>query len=295
MNDGVCDYDLCCDGSDEWAKVGGKVCQNKCKEVGKEWRKHDEQRQKALGAAAKRRKELVAEAARLKKEIEDRIQSLGTQIEGSVIKVKDLEAALAEVERKEKGKIVRGPGKASRTSMLAGLAKDRIEELRGALLEVWGQRDAAREKIAELESILSKFKEEYNPNFNDEGVKRAVRSWEEYAAREKPADGDAAHDRDLGEITKPDLESGAIQWSDWEDPEEGDVDVRKCSARFYHIRPILNNTKSTKLKNIFQNQFETGLTKNYELYAWFSSKTAYWPARTIQAQSLMQWLTRVKV
>lgn len=226
VNDGVCDYDFCCDGSDEWAKVGGTVCGDKCKEIGKEWRKHDEQRQKALGSAAKKRKELVAEAARLRKEIEGRIQSLDTQIEGSVITVSNLEAALAEVEKQERGKVVKSSGSGSRVSVLAGLAKDRIEELRGALVDVWEQRDAAKERIAELEAILSTFKEEYNPNFNDEGVKRAVRSWEEYAAREKPAEGDAARDRDLDEISKPDAESGAIRWSEWEDPDESDADVR---------------------------------------------------------------------
>lgn len=209
------------------------MCQDKCKEIGKEWRKHDEERQKALSSAAKKRKELVAEAARLRKEIEGRIQSLGTQIEGSVITVSNLEAALADVEKKEKGKVVKSSGSGSRVSVLAGLAKDRIEELRGMLLDLWQQRDAARERIAELETILSTFKEEYNPNFNDEGVKRAVRSWEEYAAREKPAEGDAAHDRDLDEITKPDAESGAIQWSEWEDSDESDADVRKYMAEAY--------------------------------------------------------------
>lgn len=227
MNDGTCDYDICCDGSDEWARVGGKVCENRCKEIGKEWRKHDEQRQKALSTAAKKRKELVSEAGRLRKEIEARIQTLGTRIEGTTIKVRDLETSLADVEQKEKGKVVKSPGKGSKMSVLAGIAKDRIEELRQALLDVWAQRDAAKKTIAELEAILSTFKEDYNPNFNDEGVKRAVRSWEEYAAREKTADDDAALDRDLDDISKSDEESGAIQWSEWEDSDESDVDVRK--------------------------------------------------------------------
>lgn len=142
----------------------------------------------------------------------------------------NLEVTLAEVEKKEKGKVVKSSGRGSRISVLAGLAKDRIEELRVALLDLRRQRDAAKERISELEAILSIFKEEYNPNFNDEGVKRAVRSWEEYAAREKPAEGDAARDRDLDEITKSDAESGAIQWSEWDEPDESDADVRKYLA-----------------------------------------------------------------
>ncbi len=231
VNDGVCDYELCCDGSDEWAGVGGVKCENKCKEIGKEWRKYDEQRQRALGQAGKKRKELVADAMRLRKEVEARIQTLQVQIESSAVKVKELEVALAEVEKQERGKVMKGPGKSSKIAALAALAKDRIEELRAALIDVRQQRDTAIGRAAELEALLTAFKEEYNPNFNDEGVKRAVRSWEEYAAREKPPMSNEAQDRDLDEIAKVDDDSGVIRWSDWEDPEENDVDVRKSFSR----------------------------------------------------------------
>ena len=223
----MCDYTLCCDGSDEWAKVGGVKCEDKCKEIGKEWRKKDEQRQKSMSIASKRRKELVAEAAKLRQEVEARVQTLQTVIQGEELKVKGLEADLAEAERRERGKVVKKPGSGGRLSMLTQLAKDRIEELREALVEVRSQRDTSRARVAELEGILTTFKEEYNPNFNDEGVKRAVRSWEDYAARDKPAVGDDSRDRDLDEISKPDSETGAIKWSEWDEPEEGDIDVRK--------------------------------------------------------------------
>ena len=227
VNDGVCDYDVCCDGSDEWAKVGGTKCEDKCKEIGKEWRKQDELRQKSQGAAAKKRKELVIEAEMLRQEVADRIETIQAAIEADQIKIKGLEDELADVERQERGKVVKKPGRGGKTSMLLQLAKDRIEELRESLVEVRNQRDMGKGRIAELEEILATFKAEYNPNFNDEGVKRAVRSWEDYAAREKPDIGNQAKDRDLDEIAKPDSDSGIIDWSEWEEAEENDVDVRK--------------------------------------------------------------------
>ena len=202
-------------------------CEDRCKEIGKEWRKQDEQRQKSLSNAAKKRKEIVADADKLRREVEDRIYSLRTEIEGGEMKVKSLEADLAEAERQERSKVVKSPKGQSKMGLLAQLAKDRIEELRESLIEVRDQRDTGKARISELEGILSTFKEEYNPNFNDEGVKRAVRSWEDYAARDKGTIGDDAHDRDLDEIAKPDGETGAIKWSEWEEPEESDVDVRK--------------------------------------------------------------------
>ena len=250
VNDGVCDYTLCCDGSDEWAKVGGISCDNKCKEIGKEWRKQNEQRQKSASAAAKKRKELVADAARRRKEVEDRIHSLGTEIEGARIKVQNLEVALADAEKQERAKVIKGPGKATKVNVLAGLAKDRIEELRESLIEVRKQRETAKARLVELETILATFKEEYNPNFNDEGVKRAVRSWEDYAARDKSPIGDEAHDRDLNEISKRDSEGGAIKWEEWEKPEESDTDVREYSSISSAHRKILINRRSLQDRRI---------------------------------------------
>ena len=228
VNDGVCDYDLCCDGSDEWDRVGGLVCEDRCKTIGKEWKKQDEQRHKSLGAAAKKRKELVADATRLRKEVEDRIESLHTTIRGSEIRVKEAEDALAEVEKQDRVRVVKTPGKESRVRILASLAKGRIEELKSSLLRVREERDHGVDRIIELENILSTFKDEYNPNFNDEGVKRAVRSWEEYVARDHPADSDAAQDRDLDELLKPEAETGAIKWDEWESTEEADSDLSTC-------------------------------------------------------------------
>ena len=262
VNDGVCDYDTCCDGSEEWGKVGGVKCEDKCKEIGKEWRKQDEQRQKSLSNAQKKRKEIVADAVKLRKEVEDRMQSLQTEIQGGELKVKGLESDLAEAERQERGKIVKSPGKGGKLSILGQLAKDRIEELRHALDDVQSQRERSASRLGELEAILSTFKEEYNPNFNDDGVKRAVRSWEDYAARDKPDVINEARGRDIDEIAKPDSETGAINWTEWEEPEESDVDVRKVSCRISMNWLVANRPKSTKLKLTSLPLFVRGLTKS---------------------------------
>ncbi|KAF2199062.1 glucosidase 2 subunit beta precursor [Delitschia confertaspora ATCC 74209] len=223
VNDGVCDYELCCDGSDEWEGVGGIKCEDRCAKIGKEWKKAEEARQKSLGAANKRRRELVAEAARLRKEVEDRIQTLGAQIQGQEIKVAALEQELAKIERQEKGKIFKGARSGGKLAVLASLTKDRIKEMSDHLGRVREERDAAIAEIEKLKDILKKFKEEYNPNFNDEGVKRAVKAWEDHAAEARPTP-DTALDRDLEEILKSDSENG-INWEEFEGVEESDVDV----------------------------------------------------------------------
>ncbi|RJE27356.1 protein kinase C substrate [Aspergillus sclerotialis] len=234
VNDGICDYELCCDGSDEWARVGGTKCEDRCKEIGKEWRKQEEKRQKSMTAALKKKKEILVDAGRRQKEVEDDIMRLETELEAQEIKVKSLEADLEEVQKQEQTKVVRGKKK-GKTNVLAELAKGRVEELRNALVEVRGERDEARARVKELEDILSKFKVEYNPNFNDEGVKRAVRSWEGYAAREA-TDGrgaNAARDRDLNEISKPDSETSGIDWVQWESEED------TCESAIYQLAAYL--------------------------------------------------------
>ncbi|KAL2864644.1 putative protein kinase C substrate [Aspergillus lucknowensis] len=220
VNDGICDSELCCDGSDEWARVGGTKCEDKCKEIGKEWRKKEEKRQKSITAALKKKRDLLVDAGRQQKEVEDHIQGLKTEIESKELQLKGLEADLEETKKEEQNKVVKGK-KTGKVNVLAELAKGRVEELRNALVEVRKERDEIRSRVQELEDILSKFKVEYNPNFNDEGVKRAVRSWEDYAARGTVETIlNSARDRDLDSIAHPDDEQSGINWEQWES--EGD-------------------------------------------------------------------------
>lgn len=174
-------------------------------------------RKKALGIAVKRKKELVAEAANSRHLVESRIEELEVKVKSAEEKVRETEKVLEDTERSEQLKVVRaGSGKAGRAVVLAGLAKARVEELRSNLVEVRKQRDALDDRLEELEATLSALRQDYNPNFNDEGVKRAVRAWEEYAARDKDGVWEAAKDRDLDEISKPDDETNGINWPEWE-------------------------------------------------------------------------------
>lgn len=223
VNDGVCDYEQCCDGSDEWAGIGAK-CPDKCADIGKEWKKQDEKRQKTLAAAMSKRKQLIAESGRLRKEVEDRISTLKQEIKGAELRVQAMENEVGEVERQERSRVVRAPKEGGKLGVLVETAKRRTEELRNSLQLVMDDRDDAKARLKELEEVLARFKEERNPNFNDEGVKRAVRSWEDYAAREKRVDNEAAVERDIKEMLKTDEENG-LNWAEFESGETSDVEV----------------------------------------------------------------------
>lgn len=229
VNDGVCDYDVCCDGSDEYAGVGGTKCPDKCAEIGAEYRKAEETRQKSMANALRKKKEYIADAARLKQELRDQITDLEAQITASEVKVQQLEQEKVEIEQRESMKMTRKTGSGGKAGVLAGLAKERIAELKVALADVRQQREIYKSRLTEVESILSKFKQDYNPNFNDEGVKRAVRSWEDYSARDHTDISNA--DREAGYQT---LLTGAdtIDWEDFErgeEVEESDLNTCRCT------------------------------------------------------------------
>jgi protein kinase C substrate 80K-H len=227
VNDGICDYEECCDGSDEWARVGGIKCEDRCKEIGKQWRKQEEQNQKSMTAALRKKKDLLIDAGRQQQGIEDHIAALEAEVHGAELKEQNLEADLKLAQEQDRKVVRTGKGKGKgKVSALANLAKGRVDELRNALVDVRRQRDEARERVKELEDILAKVKVEYNPNFNDEGVKRAVRSYEDYAAREQGTeDANGAVDRDLDEIAKADGEENGINWEHWENEEDGCNDL----------------------------------------------------------------------
>lgn len=221
INDGICDYEVCCDGSDEWKGVGGVKCPDRCVEIGKEWRSHEERRQKSMTAAMRRRKELVTDAARVRREIGITVKDLETQIQASEAKVAQLEKEKEEIELREKSRVVKKSGVGGKASIVAGIAKERLSQLKEALTNILEERNGYRSRLEELEAIMTTFKEEYNPNFNDEGVKRAVRSWDDYAARDTSETLD--RDRDYIDMAKGD---GEPDWEEFEKEDQVDTNAR---------------------------------------------------------------------
>ncbi|KAK4223725.1 putative glucosidase 2 subunit beta precursor [Podospora fimiseda] len=225
VNDGVCDYDLCCDGSDEAAHVGGVKCENKCAAIGKEYRRVEEERRQSKERSAKRRRTLVKEARELRRRVEAKIVSLNKEIQDLEVKKEELQKKYEEVERSEKNKVVKSVGKGGKLGVLLGVAKTRVSELRNTLDKVLDQRDDLQDRVDQLEELLSKLKEEFNPNFNDEGVKAAVKGWEDYAASNTGEKKSDLADSDIMEVLKEDGETSGINWAEFESDDSSDADI----------------------------------------------------------------------
>ncbi|KAI5860912.1 glucosidase II beta subunit-like protein-domain-containing protein [Durotheca rogersii] len=224
VNDGVCDYDLCCDGTEEYGRVGGIKCENKCAEIGKEYRRIEKERGDGLERANKRRRTMVKESKELRRRVEAKIGTLTEEIKELEVKREDLKAKLDEVERQERFKVVKNEG-TGKLGVLVGLAKKRVDELRETLRKVASEHNKLRARVSELEGILTTFKDEYNPNFNDEGVKKAVRAWEDYSVKKAAEVTEELNEVDIQEITKEDTEESGINWKEYEEEEGTDTDI----------------------------------------------------------------------
>ncbi|TQS34081.1 hypothetical protein Golomagni_05548 [Golovinomyces magnicellulatus] len=247
VNDGVCDYDLCCDGSDEWAGIGGVKCTDQCKKMGKEWKRQQDIKENLFKSALIKRSLLVSEAKTLRSELETKIKNLNQEIADSEVKIASLKKKYEDIQRYERGRMLRSGNakKESKITVLANLITIRINQLRQALSGVVSKSDALQKRVDELEKILSAFKEDYNPNFNDEGVKRAVKAWEDYAATQKAAENEAPEyeEYDIDTILKEDNEGQGINWEDFESTDSNALSFYK----FEEYLPIsLSNWISEK-------------------------------------------------
>ncbi|RFU78170.1 kinase c substrate 80k-h [Trichoderma arundinaceum] len=248
VNDGICDYDVCCDGTDEYGGVNGVKCENRCGEIGKEYRRLAEERRKNVEKAGIKKKEMLKEAAALRQNAEARVAELEKEIKLLEVKKDDLQRKYADAQREDRGKLVKSEGDAGgKLGVLVGLAKSRVEELREALRLVTEDRETLRSKKNELEAILKQFKEDYNPNFNDEGVKSAVRAFEDYAAREASADQSEFLESDINEILKEDDETNGVNWKAFDELSD-DTDILYNFDAY--IPPFIRSVVHDKIKLI---------------------------------------------
>ncbi|PFH59592.1 hypothetical protein XA68_12109 [Ophiocordyceps unilateralis] len=222
VNDGVCDYDVCCDGSEEFG--GRVVCENRCAAIGREHRKLQEERRLGMERALKKKATMLTEAAQLRRQAESRLTQLAADIKKLEAKRDEAKRKQAEAELADQSRVVGGGGGGGKVGVLVELARKRVDELRGSLDAVRRHRTTLRGQVDELQAILSTLKADYNPNFNDEGVKAAVKAFEDFAARGDAAPEQAA-DADVDELVKEDGAESGINWAEFESQTEEDTDI----------------------------------------------------------------------
>ncbi|ODQ80112.1 hypothetical protein BABINDRAFT_13012 [Babjeviella inositovora NRRL Y-12698] len=167
VNDGVCDYELCCDGSDEWQGVGGVQCPNKCAEIHEKYVATKEWREAALSLGLVEKSKLVQTAADKKARGTKEVAKLRTEMAQKASRLDELEEQYRQAQSNIK-------------AVYNNAVSERMSLVKGEYAAQQERMSVVSQQAAYLEEILAKLIENYNPNFNDLSVKEAVQNFQDY-------------------------------------------------------------------------------------------------------------------
>lgn len=194
VDDGVCDQEYCCDGSDEI----NIDCPNTCKQKGEEYKK-DQIKSSTIKQKAIKVKSSYIDLAK------QEIKKLDNEIESKVNLINKQE----QIERSTKMEVDRLE-KLSADSLSAKLATPLYKHLldsRDIINRLVRAKEENEIKLRELISILESLKGSYNPNYQDMGVLNSIRDFDSFLSNTKHTNGvnnDILND-DITNIQKTDL------------------------------------------------------------------------------------------
>lgn len=176
VGDGACDYDVCCDGSDE----APGVCEDRCAQVQAKREAEEAAHREFLAAGSSLRAELAKKAQARRSELDASVKHLTKRIAELTPQLQTLESQIDAF----------GP-QAEQVAASAPASRS-LKSVRDAIIEADSQNEELRDSYNELKSAyavlddaLAKMSVDYNPNFNDPAVKAAIKTWKA-AAKPEP-------------------------------------------------------------------------------------------------------------
>lgn len=167
VGDGVCDYDLCCDGSDE----APGLCPNRCAELNKAYIEEETRKNRILENGWLLRQRLVKDAAKKKNELERELSKHNEKLTNYNQK---LQVAREKLENAE---IKSAASQGSELATLLSSAKEALRKAYEAAEASWQRSEKISDQLQDLEEILSTMEQDHNPNFNDMAVKAAINNF----------------------------------------------------------------------------------------------------------------------
>lgn len=165
LNDGVCDYEICCDGSDEY--LTGK-CENKCSEIHQQYVTYVQTSNEEMDISLSEKKKLLSIAQEKRANAENRVEVLKEELDLS-LRSKDKEIESQSLEDAPE-------------QLIYSKLSPYLQELQTNIQIERSELENYSKTIAFLENILSNLIENYNPNFNDLAVKETVNKFRDYVS-----------------------------------------------------------------------------------------------------------------
>lgn len=204
VNDGVCDYEFCCDGSDEWATDAG--CEDRCVEMAQQYEKAKaekfEKLSQGLAIKAQLLSKVQARDAELEKEIEDQSQAV-LELNDAVYQLKKEVKALNTEYNKEAMEFLEKIKSEHKEPEI----QTKISNLISAIDLVKLGVDKNSEKTSLAREILNALASDFDHNINDLVVKKNIESYEKFESEDALKDFDelySAYSKQV-DIMKKDL------------------------------------------------------------------------------------------
>lgn len=175
VNDGTCDYNECCDGSDEWNTP--VECPNKCEEIHREYQKNLELEQKTYKTGIYKLGKITNAAKRVRTKLEDQLKA-----EEAIVNflANELETKKAKLEEaKARGEINQG------SSEVQHKIKELVDDLTSKVSGYFDSFISSNLNLKSLNDILNDLVETFNENLKDAAVKSTVDDYLNHLAKYK--------------------------------------------------------------------------------------------------------------
>lgn len=187
LNDGVCDYDVCCDGSDEYLT---DKCPDKCSEIHQQFVKYKGDVSREVEKSLAIKNQIIENSSRIKNEIREKLNDLKHQLKtGTDVTYEfndEFNSAIKKI-LEENGIVMNFRVDESELDTDDEVENvepdeevDSLSEISSYISSMNSKIDSQQQTINRLESILSNLAGNYNPNFNDLAVKESVNQFQEY-------------------------------------------------------------------------------------------------------------------
>ncbi|PIA19780.1 hypothetical protein COEREDRAFT_79050, partial [Coemansia reversa NRRL 1564] len=171
VNDGVCDYDVCCDGSDEWDTDTN--CPDKCEEIGKQHRQKVAEQKQIEEAGGRRLAELIENSNSLR-----RIKQ--KELDEERAKLVKVEAEFAAAEQRKEALEKQQRDITESTTKLQTLTDQYLSSVVAYRKQLAAELHVLRAQRDRLILILRSVRVDHNPEFNDPAVASAIKEYSEF-------------------------------------------------------------------------------------------------------------------
>ncbi|KAJ1987970.1 hypothetical protein GGI25_005511 [Coemansia spiralis] len=255
VNDGVCDYDVCCDGSDEWES---SICPDRCAEMGSEHRRKAMEMERVQRAGSQKRMELIREAKELRQAKTKELAQKDSELAELTAKVENAEKRKLELE--EKQRVANDASEKSHELRKQKLQDEYLGDMAGYRKLLGAELHQLRAHRDTLVLMLRSVRESHNKEYNDGAVIEALDAYAKFVDASPYIEQAAMEYADEDDRARRERQ----QQMDRDNEAQDDISVDACKTAIEIFENELE-TLNDDINMLFGilDKLRTGYDKNY--------------------------------